>query len=127
MATITKERPETRERVVRGPEAAAVRKTELPERRLSRSTVGSATVGRLDVRQEEKRGFLDNVARGIGELFIELGFFGQARLWLRGSRLISSGEKTLLDAELMGCKQAVPFTIPGTSILGRGSRNFKHG
>ena len=121
MATITKERPKTRKRVTRRPKAAVVRRPELPEPQVSHLKVGSAAAaGQQDARQDKKRGFVSKVVHGLGALFIELGFLGPAKFSLQGSRLISPGEKTVLDAELMGLKQILPFTIPSTSALRRG-------
>ena len=122
MVTITKERPETRERVTRQPQAPEVRQAEEPEPRVPREAVARPTA-----RQDKQLGFVDRVVRSLGALFAGLGSIGQATYSLQGSRLISPGEKTLINAETIAYKQILPFTMPGTSALRRGSRNFLDG
>ena len=102
MATITKERPVTRKRVTRRSRPAVVRQAEQPEPRVSH-----LPVERLNDRQDQKRGFVSKVVRTLGDLFI-------AKYSLVGSRLVSPGEQTVLDAELMAYKQMLPFTMPST-------------
>lgn len=129
MAVATRERANNRTEIrirIAAARAPTVRKPNVwasPLRVGSREAAAQAT----GACQDKKVGFFSSVARGFGELFTGLGFFGPAKWWLQGSRLISPREKTLLEADSTGSKQILPFTIPGASALRRDSPNFKDG
>ena len=90
MVTITKERPETREKVTRRPKSPAVQQTEQPEHRVSplAQTVGSAkaVAQPTDAHRDPPAGPFSKLARGLRDVFFQLGISGPSNPYYSDGR-----------------------------------------
>ena len=104
MTTVTKERPQTVKEVSHRREAVVVQPAKQPEQRVSPLTGRSvdAAAQQTDACRDQPIGIFSKLARGLRDVFFQLGISGPSNLYYEDGRGFPPRNEALRHAQPMG-------------------------
>ena len=118
MTTVTKERPQTVKEVSQRHKAAAVQPTKQLEQRVSPLTVISADAAAqpIDAHRDQPLGAFSKLARGLRDVFFQLGISGPSNLYYEDGRGFPPRNENLRHAQPMGVMLLSPTSPTGSGL-----------